>query len=288
MAGRGGAHRLDRLASRRPEGPLPVVPLTEILDRAFAERYGVAAFNVVNDLTLRGGDRRGRGGAVAGDRPDLGQDGEVDRRGRAVDHVPRDGRAGVGAGHPAPRPLPRARGHHDLPRGRLELGAVRRLVAVARGEHRARRSRSWPRRAATARTSRARSRASAASRTASARTRRARSTPSTRPWRSSSATGVDCFAPAIGTAHGVYTAEPVLDPQRVTDLVARRPGPDGAARRHRPDRGRLRRPDRRGCAKVNISTALKVTYLDSTRRFLRGRTRPSRTRRRSSASSAPR
>ena len=31
---------------------MPVVPLKEILDRAFADRYGVAAFNVVNDLTL--------------------------------------------------------------------------------------------------------------------------------------------------------------------------------------------------------------------------------------------
>ena len=31
---------------------MPVVPLKEILDRAFAERYGVAAFNVVNDLSL--------------------------------------------------------------------------------------------------------------------------------------------------------------------------------------------------------------------------------------------
>ena len=31
---------------------MPVVPLKEILDRAFKERYGVAAFNIVNDLTL--------------------------------------------------------------------------------------------------------------------------------------------------------------------------------------------------------------------------------------------
>ena len=31
---------------------MPVVPLKEILDRAFAERYGVAAINVVNDLTM--------------------------------------------------------------------------------------------------------------------------------------------------------------------------------------------------------------------------------------------
>ncbi len=31
---------------------MPVVPLNEIVDRAFAERYGVAAINIVNDLTL--------------------------------------------------------------------------------------------------------------------------------------------------------------------------------------------------------------------------------------------
>ena len=31
---------------------MPVVPLKDVLDRAFKERYGVAAFNIVNDLTL--------------------------------------------------------------------------------------------------------------------------------------------------------------------------------------------------------------------------------------------
>ncbi len=31
---------------------MPVVPMREILDRAFAERYGVAAINVVDDLSL--------------------------------------------------------------------------------------------------------------------------------------------------------------------------------------------------------------------------------------------
>ena len=31
---------------------MPVVPAREIMDRAFAERYGVAAINVVDDLTL--------------------------------------------------------------------------------------------------------------------------------------------------------------------------------------------------------------------------------------------
>ncbi len=32
---------------------MPVVTTKEILDHAFAERYGVAAFNVVNDLTMQ-------------------------------------------------------------------------------------------------------------------------------------------------------------------------------------------------------------------------------------------
>ena len=31
---------------------MPVVPMKEMLDRAFAERYGVAAINVVNDLSI--------------------------------------------------------------------------------------------------------------------------------------------------------------------------------------------------------------------------------------------
>src|SRR6202012_514728 len=31
---------------------MPVVPIREILDRAFDERYGVAAINIVDDLTL--------------------------------------------------------------------------------------------------------------------------------------------------------------------------------------------------------------------------------------------
>jgi fructose-bisphosphate aldolase, class II len=31
---------------------VPVVALKEILDRAFTDRYGVAAFNIINDLTI--------------------------------------------------------------------------------------------------------------------------------------------------------------------------------------------------------------------------------------------
>ena len=43
---------------------MPVVPTQEIVDHAFAARYGVAAINVVNDLTHggRAGRRRGARG----------------------------------------------------------------------------------------------------------------------------------------------------------------------------------------------------------------------------------
>ena len=67
---------------------------------------------------------------------------------------------------------------------------------------------------------------------------------------------------------GVYTTEPVLNPQRVSDLVARRPLPmvlhGGTGLSDHAFTDLIAR----GCAKVNISTALKVTYLDATRGFL--------------------
>ncbi|MGD9694422.1 MAG: ketose-bisphosphate aldolase [Thermoleophilia bacterium] len=81
-------------------------------------------------------------------------------------------------------------------------------------------------------------------------------------------TRVDAFAPAIGTAHGVYTSAPELNPQRVTDLVARVPVPMVLHGGTGLSDDAFRDLIARGCAKVNISTALKVTYLDSTRRFL--------------------
>ena len=39
------------------------------------------------------------------------------------------------------------------------------------------------------------------------------------------ATGIDCFAPAIGTAHGMYAAEPELNYDRVSEIVAAEPIP---------------------------------------------------------------
>jgi fructose-bisphosphate aldolase class II len=81
--------------------------------------------------------------------------------------------------------------------------------------------------------------------------------------------GVDCFAPAIGNAHGQYKQAPVLDAQRVSDLVAATGIPmalhGGTGLSHDQFRDLIAR----GCAKVNISTALKEAYLKPSLEFLR-------------------
>jgi ketose-bisphosphate aldolase len=82
-------------------------------------------------------------------------------------------------------------------------------------------------------------------------------------------TGIDCFAPAIGNAHGMYAAEPTLDAQRVTDIVDAEPIPialHGGSGMTDAQFGDL---IARGCAKVNISTALKRTFMRANLDFLR-------------------
>lgn len=84
------------------------------------------------------------------------------------------------------------------------------------------------------------------------------------------ATGVDVFAPSIGNAHGVYSATPELDFQRVTDLVAATGVPIAL------HGGSGMTPEQfsdligRGCAKVNISTALKIEFMTASLTFLTG------------------
>jgi ketose-bisphosphate aldolase len=76
-------------------------------------------------------------------------------------------------------------------------------------------------------------------------------------------TGVDVFAPAIGNAHGTYKTAPHLDSQRVTDIVQATGIPVAL------HGGTGMSPEQftdliaRGCAKVNISTALKIAYMKS-------------------------
>ena len=83
-------------------------------------------------------------------------------------------------------------------------------------------------------------------------------------------TGIDVFAPAIGNAHGVYRAEPRLDAQRVSDIVAAEPIPIALHGGTGMTDAQFSDLIERGCAKVNISTALKITYMKSNLAFLRG------------------
>ncbi len=77
------------------------------------------------------------------------------------------------------------------------------------------------------------------------------------------ATGVDFFAPAIGNAHGMYKTTPTLDSQRVSDIVKATGVPVAL------HGGTGMSPEQfsdlisRGCAKVNISTALKIAFMKS-------------------------
>jgi fructose-bisphosphate aldolase class II len=82
-------------------------------------------------------------------------------------------------------------------------------------------------------------------------------------------TGVDVFAPAIGNAHGTYKTAPVLDFQRVSDIVAAHPVPIALHGGSGMSDDQFRDLISRGCAKVNISTALKETFMKSNLDFLR-------------------
>ena len=83
-------------------------------------------------------------------------------------------------------------------------------------------------------------------------------------------TGVHCFAPAIGNAHGQYTSPPVLDHQRVTDLVEATGVPMALHGGTGLSTEQFQDLIARGCAKVNISTALKECYMKASLEFLKG------------------
>jgi fructose-bisphosphate aldolase class II len=81
-------------------------------------------------------------------------------------------------------------------------------------------------------------------------------------------TGIDIFAPAIGNAHGLYRSAPTLDAQRVSDLVAATQIPMALHGGTGLSEADFRDLISRGCAKVNISTALKVAFTDANLEYL--------------------
>jgi fructose-bisphosphate aldolase class II len=77
------------------------------------------------------------------------------------------------------------------------------------------------------------------------------------------ATGIDVFAPAIGNAHGMYKQSPQLDMQRVSDIVAAEPVPIALHGGTGMTDAQFVDLISRGCAKINISTALKMTFMQA-------------------------
>jgi ketose-bisphosphate aldolase len=81
-------------------------------------------------------------------------------------------------------------------------------------------------------------------------------------------TGVDVFAPSIGNAHGIYKETPVIDFDRVSEIVSANPIPIALHGGSGLTLEQFRELIKRGCAKVNISTALKEIYMKSNLEFL--------------------
>jgi len=81
-------------------------------------------------------------------------------------------------------------------------------------------------------------------------------------------TGIYSFAPAIGTAHGLYKSAPELKPERVTEIVALKPIPMVLHGGTGLSEAQFKDLISRGCAKVNISTALKIAFVDAHKEYL--------------------
>ena len=248
---------------------MPVVPLKEIVDRAFAERYGVAAINVVNDLTLEAV----LAAAVEQRSPVIVQTSVKTVRSVGIDLLFGMWRE-LTSGIEVPVSL-----HLDHCPDRAVLSSCLRKgwnsvlfdgsrLPVQENQ------RQTVEVVAEARSYGANVEGEIEAITGvedgigSDEVAKQQSLPVALEFIRT--TGVDVFAPAIGNAHGVYHAEPHLDAQRVSDIVAAQPIPIALHGGTGMTDAQFTDLIARGCAKVNISTALKVTYMKANLSFLRG------------------
>ena len=81
--------------------------------------------------------------------------------------------------------------------------------------------------------------------------------------------GIDAFAPAIGTAHGVYKGTPKINFDLVAQLKEAIPTPVVIHGGTGLSEETFRRLIRNGGAKVNVSTAIKHAYLDTCRDYFK-------------------
>lgn len=244
---------------------MPVVPLREILADAFHHRYGVAAFNIVNNLTMRAV----LDAAVAAQAPVIIQTSVKTVR---WEEAPVLARAfgEMAAGLPVPVSL------------HLDHCPDRKLISECIGQ-------GWNSvlfdgsalnvRENTAQTAAVVSEAHAAGVDVEGELeviRRVEEGPGDADQNYSvdvavsfiEATGVDCFAPAIGNAHGLYQSEPSLDAERVTAIVEKAPIPIALHGGTGMSQAQFDDLISRGCAKVNISTALKIAFVDAHKDYL--------------------
>jgi ketose-bisphosphate aldolase len=81
-------------------------------------------------------------------------------------------------------------------------------------------------------------------------------------------TSVDAFAPAIGTAHGLYKGQPNIDFELVQKLTAATDCPVVIHGGTGLSEDTYRKLIRFGASKINISTALKHVYINASREYL--------------------
>src|SRR5271157_3055268 len=81
-------------------------------------------------------------------------------------------------------------------------------------------------------------------------------------------TGIDSFAPAIGTAHGLYKGKPKVNVQRISEIVAQEPIPMVVHGGTGLSDAVFQELIACGAPKINISTQLKITFADGFRTYL--------------------
>ena len=247
---------------------MPVVPLKDVLDRAFKERYGVAAFNIVNDLTLE---------AVLAAAVELRAPVIVQTSVKTVKSIGRDVLYGMWRSMTAGIEVPVTLHLDHCPEREVISacleGGWNSVLFDASSLPVEENQRQTKEVVAEARRYGAHVEGEIegiqgveddiGSDEASVRQSLEVAVDFIRR------TGVDCFAPAIGNAHGMYASAPTLDAQRVTDIVEAEPIPIALHGGSGMTDAQFADLIARGCAKVNISTALKRIYMQSNLAFLR-------------------
>jgi fructose/tagatose bisphosphate aldolase len=226
-----------------------VVPLKDIVEPAFQARYGVPAINIFNDLTMEGV----LAGAVEANSPVILQTSVKTVRSigsRVVFDMWQSMTRGIEV--PVTLHLDHCpdRGGHRMFKGRLELDVVaeaRSYGAQVEGEIEAI--------------------TGVEDDHGSDEVSKQQSLEVALAF--IDATGIDVFAPSIGNAHGSYKAAPVLDVERVTQIVEARNVPIALHGGSGLSPEQFADLIARGCAKVNISTALKELYMQSSLAFLK-------------------